>query len=129
MKQIIVGDFNTTTAIYGKTCYEGSIIRFNKEDQYYYVYFGIFGLDKSTYGNGVQIIVSSGTEEFDKLTEIVNETQNNELIEAYANEIAIKYADPKYICRMVEKIKNKKYQQGRNDVRSELLQTLGFKTA
>lgn len=125
MKRLIVGTFDDWITIYGKACYDGAIVNYNEQYKYYWICVGVFGLDKQIYGYGLNIIISSDSEEFDILTEMIK-THDNKLIEDYANLIIIKYADPKYLYQMIEKVKDVKYKQGRNDVRDELLNTLGI---
>lgn len=125
MEKIFVGDINTKTAIYGKHCWDNSIINYNSDYKYYWIDIGVFGLEKHIYGNGISIIVASGTKEYDELTELIKR-ENNDTIEIYANKLVIKYGDPDEVYKMIEKIKSVKYKQGRKDVQDEMRKALGL---
>lgn len=125
MDHIIIGNKQDEVGIHGKPCYDKSIINFNDRYKYYWISIGVFGLESCIYGNSVSIIVNSGTEEYDKLTELVK-TKDNDIIEAYANQLVIKYSDPEEIYKMIERVKDMKYKQGRHDVQYEFKAALGL---
>ena len=123
-RYILIGDKKPDT-IWGKYCWDGSIIFQNERDKYYYISIGLFGLDAHIYGYGKSVIVMPETPEYEKLTELIK-TKDNKVIEEYAQILAIKYLPPEYVYQMIEKIKEKKYNQGRRDTQSKLMEALGI---
>lgn len=125
MENLFIGNIDKSVSIYGKYCYDNAIVAYNKDYKYYWISIGVFGLEKCIYKQGISIIIASDTEEYDTLTRMIKNEDNN-MIEKYVNLIIIKHADPKYIYQMIEMVKDKKYQQGRKDVQDEMRKALGI---
>ena len=124
MDNIFIGH-KPHNSIWGKSCWDHSNISYNGDCGFYWIHIGIFGLDRHIYGNSVSICVYQGTDEYNELTKLI-ETKNNEIIEAYANKLIVKYGDPEDVYFYIEKVKKKQYKQGRKDAQNEMRKALGI---
>ena len=109
----------------GKSCWKDSIIAQNEMGKYYFISIGLFGLDYHIHGNNKTVVVMPGTPEHEELTELIK-TEDDTIIEKYAQILAIKYLSPEYVYDMIEKVKQQKFKQGRRDAQTKMLEALGI---
>ena len=123
-RYILVGQ-EMPDSIWGQRCWEGSIISQNKNDKYYWITIGIFGLDQSYHGNSRDIIILPGTAEYEDLNELVK-FKNNDSIKEYANLLAIKYLPPSEVYSLIKKVGKSKYFEGVKDTQRRIKEALGM---